>query len=76
MNILPFLMLSQANFRNMIQYNLLHNCPITVDDVDNAIAIFGRDIGSIKGKTVRTQPKHVVMTTPVPIPDNVKERLQ
>ena len=67
---------SQANFRNIIQFNLLHNCPVTLDDVDNAIAIYGIDIRFVKGKTVRRQPKHVTLRKPEPIPTNIKARLQ
>ena len=47
-----------------------------MEDVDNAFAIYGKDIGAIKGKTVRTQPKHVHLQQPEPIPMTVKQRLQ
>jgi hypothetical protein len=33
--------------------SLLPNCPITAQDAINAQAIFGRDIGSLKGRTTR-----------------------
>ena len=35
------------------------NCPITSDDVDIAEKIFGPDVGSLKGKSTREQPKRV-----------------
>eukprot|EP00957_Ditylum_brightwellii_P073476 5583480-Ditylum_brightwellii.AAC.1 len=36
------------------------NCPVTVDDIKNAQAIFGKDVGALKGKTVKTTPVPVV----------------
>jgi hypothetical protein len=35
------------------------NTPITVMDYQNAIKIYGRDLGCIKGKTTRSKPQHV-----------------
>jgi hypothetical protein len=40
-------------FIRFIESNSLPNCPITAQDAINAQAIFGRDIGSLKGKTTR-----------------------
>lgn len=37
------------------------DCPITVDDIDNALAIFGKDITAVKGKTTRSKPIHMVV---------------
>jgi hypothetical protein len=41
------------DFLRFIDGNSIPNCPITRQDAINAQAIFGRDIGSIKGKTTR-----------------------
>ena len=60
----------------MIRYNLLHDCPITVNDFNNALEIYGKDVGAIKGKTVRLKPNPVVLTHPEPIPTNIKRKLQ
>ena len=35
--------------------NMIPNCPITVQDIENAEFIWGPDLGSLKGKTVRGQ---------------------
>jgi hypothetical protein len=43
-----------------IEARSLTNCPITQQDAINAHAIFGRDIGSIKGKTTRRQLKGIL----------------
>ena len=44
---------SQKTFLNIIDRNLIPNCPVTRRDAVIAYAIFGPDIGSLKGKTVR-----------------------
>ena len=44
---------SQKNFLNILDRHLIPNCPITRRDAVIAHAIFGPDIGSLKGKTVR-----------------------
>ena len=67
---------SELNFKNMIKFNLLHNCPVTLEDVANALQIYGKDIGAVKGKTVRNKPEAVRLINPEPIPRHVKERLQ
>ena len=38
----------------------IRDSTITVDDIDAAMAIFGKDVAGLKGKTTRTKPKHVV----------------
>jgi hypothetical protein len=35
------------------------NCPVTTEDVDIAEAIFGPDVGTIKGKKTRPKPPQV-----------------
>ncbi len=35
------------------------NNPVTVTDYQNAMRVYGKDLGSIKGKTTRTKPQHV-----------------
>jgi hypothetical protein len=54
-------------FAKIVEMNLLRNCPVTRNDIMNAEKIFGPDIGSLKGKTVRRSTDHVeVATVPVP----------
>jgi hypothetical protein len=54
-------------FIKIVEMNLLPNCPVTREDILIAEKIFGPDIGSLKGKTVRRDTDHVeVSATPVP----------
>ena len=40
--------------------DLIKNCPITVEDIDNSEKIFGADIPIMKGKVTRQKPIPVV----------------
>jgi hypothetical protein len=51
--------LSKADFYGMIKRGKLFDNPVTMQDYENAEKIYGKDLGVIKGKTVRVQPKHV-----------------
>ena len=51
--------LESRDFIQYIESNLIPNCPITTQDIQNAEFIWGPDLGSLKGKTVRSQPQAV-----------------
>ena len=51
---------SDKDFENMVPSNMIVNCPVTFSDVKNAKLIFGPDITSLKGKSVRRNPYSVV----------------
>jgi hypothetical protein len=51
---------SKKDFKGMVSSHLITNCPITHTNVTNACQIFGPDLASIRGKTVRQVPEPVV----------------
>ena len=51
---------SIEDFKSIIRMNAIANCPITTEDITIAERIYGKDIGSLKGKTVRTKPTPVI----------------
>ena len=50
---------SRWDFINIIEANLLQNCPVTKQDILIAEDIFGPDIGALKGKAVHKTTGHV-----------------
>jgi hypothetical protein len=50
---------SSIDFIAIIKNNLLPNVDISVKDIKNTQRIFGKDLGSIQGKTVRLRPDAV-----------------
>lgn len=62
---------SQDDFVKFVRSNSLKNCPIDVDDANRSIRIYGPDIPALHGKTVRTQPNHVVVPEISPVPEHI-----
>ena len=44
------------DFKKMIRMNTIHQCPVSINDVDIAEVIFGKDVGALKGKSTRKKP--------------------
>jgi Reverse transcriptase (RNA-dependent DNA polymerase) len=65
---------STRDFIKIVTNNLLPNCPVTKRDIMIAEDIFGPDVGSLKGKTVR-RPPHKVITDQLytPLPPSIKD---
>ena len=61
---------SERDFENMVRSSMIVNCPVTFDDIKNAKLVFGPDITSLKGKSVRCKPASVV-TDYVDIPREI-----
>ena len=60
--------MSKAEFIRIVTNNLLPNCLVTERDIMVAEDIYGPDLGSVKGKTVRRRPLQVesdAMHTPL-----------
>jgi hypothetical protein len=51
---------SKAGYKGMVSHNLIPNCPVASSDITNARAIFGPDLLSVQGKTIRRTPAPVV----------------
>ena len=51
---------SKKDFKGMVSNNMVPNCPIDCHDIAYAHNIFGPDLASIRGKTVRHTPAPVV----------------
>jgi hypothetical protein len=51
---------SKNDFQGMVSNNLITNCPVMHNDITNARTIFGPDLVTIQGKTVRQAPAPVV----------------
>ena len=54
----------------MIKNNLILNCPVTLDDIERASKIYGTNIASLKGKTVRTKSVPVISDY-IAVPEDV-----
>ena len=44
------------DFKWVIQSNQIKDCPVTVQDIDVATKIWGKDVAALKGKTTRCKP--------------------
>jgi len=67
------IMIGRPNTKHFIQIvtsNQLPNCPVTRADIIAAEHIFGPDVGSLKGKTVRRRP-HLAKPTIEPLPPQI-----
>jgi hypothetical protein len=62
---------SKQEFVEILQSNLIPNCPVTPDDARRALKIYGPDVATLKGKMVKKQnsgiPNHQAFQIPAPI---------
>ena len=65
---------SEAAFQRVLKNNLIHNCPVTPADAKRAIAIYGPDIATLKGKTVKRHAEHVPSIRALGIPPEIIDR--
>jgi hypothetical protein len=61
---------STKHFIEIVTSNQLPNCPVTKADIIAAEHLFGPDVGSLKGKTVRRRP-HLAKPTIEPLPPQI-----
>ena len=50
---------SEKEFNDILQNNLIRNCPVTSDDAKRALKIYGPDVATLKGKTVKKQNRGI-----------------
>jgi hypothetical protein len=50
---------TDKEFKGMVHEKLITDCPLTVQDVENANHIFGPNLANLRGKMIRTKPEHV-----------------
>jgi hypothetical protein len=50
----------EKDYKGMVSGNLITNCPVTTTNISNIRAMFGPDLASIRGKTVRRTPAPMV----------------
>jgi hypothetical protein len=50
---------SWKDFKWIIRSNQIKDCPVTVEHVDTALKIWGKNVMVLKGKTTRTKPDPV-----------------
>jgi len=50
---------TNKEFKGIVCEKLITNCPVTVQDVENANCIFGPDLANHRGKMIRAKPEHV-----------------
>jgi hypothetical protein len=53
---------SWKDFKWIIWSNQIKDCPVTVDHIDTALKIWGKNVAALKGKTTRTKPDPVART--------------
>jgi hypothetical protein len=59
---------STKDYIRYVRDNLIPNCPVTVQDIENSELIWGPDLGSLKGKTVRRKsPVVAVQSHTIPL---------
>ena len=57
----------------LLESNYFRNCPVTVDDAKRALHIYGPDVESLKGNSVRRSPLPINELDMVEIPNTLKD---
>jgi len=50
---------SWRDYKWIVRANMIKNCPVTLDDINSAEKIWGKDDAALKGKTVKEKPTPV-----------------
>ena len=66
---------SGQDYKDMVRSSMIMNCPTTTRDIENDNTIFGRNVHTLKGITVRKQPGSVISDY-MEIPEEIKQMNQ
>jgi hypothetical protein len=58
---------TDKEFKGMAREKLITNCPVTVQDIENAKRIFGPGLANLRGGMIQTKPEHVRIECPDPL---------
>jgi hypothetical protein len=61
---------SEKDFKNMVSSSMIRNCPVKPEDISVGNKIFGPNVASLKGKTVRAT-QDPILTEYVQIPKEI-----
>lgn len=64
---------SIPDYKNMICFGMIKNCPITVEDVETMVSIYGPDVAVLKGKTVRKQSPKIRNPNYISVPPEIQK---
>ena len=68
---------SYKDFKTMIRFSAIKNCPVQVQDVKNAWKIYGPSVERLRGRMVRQTPAAIVEDYDrIPIPTAITEALE
>ena len=67
---------SYSRFIHAIEHNFIPNCPVTVADIRRALHIYGPELATLKGRTTRSKPLPVPVSTFTPIPKSILDHHQ
>ena len=64
---------SMHDYIELVRNNMLYNCPITVEDIENSFKIYGQSPAALKGKVTRKKPD-VVSSDYFEVPEDILEK--
>jgi hypothetical protein len=64
---------SEKSFQEILSKVMIHNCPITAEDAQRALTIYGPDLATLKGKTTKRNGIHVPSITTQHLPPHILE---
>jgi hypothetical protein len=65
---------SEQVSNKILQESMIRNCPLTSDDAKRALQIYGRNVATLKGKTVKQKKRGTSNYQPIGIPAPIVEK--